>query len=100
MLPFVIIFNLLLTSLNCYLLVQLLKFYGVLKDVTNGLVIIEQQFTEMFAIVPPMLLKGQKNTSQLREYYQKLLRQVTIIQTLVKTLKLFWKLRYRNKFRT
>ncbi len=92
MLLFVILFNLLLTLLNCYLLVQLLKLYGFLKNVTDGLTIIEQQFNEILTVTPVMLLKGQKNTSQLRQYYQKLLRQLTIIQTVVKTIKLFWKL--------
>ena len=92
MLLFVIIFNLLLTLLNCYLFVQLFKFYAVLKKVTDGLTIMEQQFNQTLTVTPVMLLKGKKNTSQLRQYYQKALRQFTIMQTVVKSLKLFWKL--------
>ncbi|MDJ0509991.1 MAG: hypothetical protein QNJ64_12155 [Crocosphaera sp.] len=73
---------------------QLLKLYAFLKNITDGLTIIEQKCNEVLTVTPVMFLKGKQNTAQLRQSYQEILRKLTIMQTVVKIVKLFWGLYY------
>ncbi|ACB50641.1 conserved hypothetical protein [Crocosphaera subtropica ATCC 51142] len=95
MLLFVILFNLVITCINCYLAVKLWQLYGSLKQITYQLTNIEQQMNELFSLAPDLMLKGQQGTVQLRQFYQKFLVQLAIAQRVFETVKLLWKVWYR-----
>ncbi len=95
MLLFVILFNLVITCINCYLVVKLWQLYGSLQQITDQLTNIEQQVGELFSLTRNQILKGQQETAQLRQYYQTLHIQLAIAQKMLRTLKLFWTIGYR-----
>ncbi len=95
MLLFVIILNLVLTFINCFLVVKIWKLYCFLKNVTYQLTYIEQQLDEIFSVAPDLILRGQQGASQLRKNYQKLLIQLKISQNVFRSLKFLGNLWYR-----
>ena len=95
MLLFIIIFNLVITCINCYLLLKLWKLYNSLKKITSDLINLEEQINELFSILPDLILRGQQGTTQLRQFYQTFLRQLAIAQRLFRRLRLLLKIWYR-----
>lgn len=95
MLLFIIIFNLVITCINCYLVVKLWQLYGSLQQITEQLTNIEQEVGELFPLTRDQILKRQQETAQLRQYYQTLLVQVAIAQKVLQTLKFLWQVWYR-----
>ncbi|MDJ0662307.1 MAG: hypothetical protein QNJ42_22885 [Crocosphaera sp.] len=95
MLLFVIIFNLVITGINCYLVIKLWQLYSDLKEVTHQLTKIERQIPQTLALIREQIFGGQQKTAQLRELYQQFLRQVVIAQRLFRRLKWLWKVWYR-----
>ncbi len=95
MLLFIIIFNLVITGINCYLVLQLWKLYDFLKKITSDLIELEQQMNELLAEVPDLILEGQQQTVQVRQFYQRFLIQLGTAQKIFKRLKLVWKVWYR-----
>ena len=95
MLLFIIIFNLVITVINCYLLLQLWKLYDFLKKITLDLIELEQQMNELLAEVPALILEGQEKMVQVRQLYQRFLVQLGTAQRIFKRLKLVWKVWYR-----
>lgn len=91
MLLFVIIFNLIITCINCYLVVKLWQLYGSLQQITYQLSNIEQQLGELFSVNRDLLIRGQQKTAQLRQYYQTFVIQIAIAQRLLRQLKLLWR---------
>ncbi len=95
MLLFIIIFNLFITCINCYLLLKLWKLYNSLKKITSDLINLEAQINELFSVLPDLILRGQQGTTQIRQFYQKLLKQLAIGQKLFRRLRLLLKIWYR-----
>ncbi|WP_107669092.1 hypothetical protein [Cyanothece sp. BG0011] len=95
MLLFVIIFNLIITCINCYLVVKLWQLYGSLQQITYQLNNIEQQLGELFALNRDLIVRGQQGTAQLRQYYRSFVIQIAIAQKVLRTLKLLWRVWYR-----
>ncbi len=95
MLLFIIILNLVITCISCYLVLQLWKVYNFLKKITSELIELEQQMNELLAEVPNLILAGQQQTIQVRQFYQKFLIQLGTTQRIFKRLKLLWTVWYR-----
>ena len=95
MLLFIIIFNLFITFINCYLLLKLWILYNSLKKITSDLIHLEKQINELFSVLPDLVLRGQEKTAELREFYQRFLRQLAIAQKLFRNLQLLLKIWYR-----
>ncbi|MDJ0579843.1 hypothetical protein [Crocosphaera sp.] len=95
MLFFIIIFNLFITFINCYLLLKLWVLYNSLKKITSELINLEKQLNQLFYILPDLVLKGQEKTAELRQFYQKFLRQLAIAQKLFRNLQLLLRIWYR-----
>ncbi len=95
MLLFIIVFNLFITFINCYLLLKLWVLYNSLKKITSDLINLEKQLNELFSVLPDLVLKGQEKTAELRQFYQKFLRQLAIAQKLFRNLQLLLSIWYR-----
>ena len=95
MLLFIIIFNLVITCINFYLVLKLWILYNSLKKITSDLTNLEQQINELFSVLPDIILKGQQGTAQLRQFYQRFLKQLAIAQRLFRNLRLLLKIWYR-----
>ncbi|MDJ0597461.1 MAG: hypothetical protein QNJ37_01240 [Crocosphaera sp.] len=95
MLLFVIIFNLVITCINCYLVFKLWQSYLSLQQLTYQLTDIEQQLNKLLSASPDLILRGQQRTAQLRKLYKKFLMQLAIAQKVFRSLKFVWKVWYR-----
>ncbi|MDJ0729073.1 MAG: hypothetical protein QNJ33_03690 [Crocosphaera sp.] len=95
MLLFIIIFNLVITCINCYLVLKLWKLYNSLKKITHDLIHLEEQINELFSLVPDVILRGQQGMAGLRQFYQKFLIQLGMVQKVFRNLKLLLKVWYR-----
>ena len=95
MLFLIIIFNLFITCINCYLLLKLWVLYNSLRKITSDLINLEKQIDELFSVLPYLVLRGQEITAELRQFYQRFLRQLAIAQKLFRNLQLFLKIWYR-----
>ena len=94
MLFLIIIFNLFITCINCYLLLKLWVLYNSLRKITSDLIHLEKQIDELFSVLPYLVLRGQETTAELRQFYQRFLRQLAIAQKLFRNLQLFLKIWY------
>lgn len=97
MLLFVIVFNLILTLFNCYLVWQLWKLTCYLGKVTRQLIKIEQQVHQIFSPAPAVMLQVQAGTSECRDSYQHFIRQLEKLQTVVSLMRLLFKFWQRQK---
>ena len=96
MLLFVICFNLSLTLLNLYLVLRLLRLRQYLKCTTQRLIRLEKCSHRLLAPLPPNLTHAKQGTIQFRKSYQKLSRQLMLLQGLLQSLQvinLIWKRR-------
>ena len=96
MLFFVICFNLSLTLLNLYLVLRLLQLRQYLKCTTKRLIRLEKCSHRLLAPLPQSLTQAKQGTIQLRKSYQKLSRQLMLLQGLLQSLQvinLIWKKR-------
>ena len=91
MLLFIIIFNLVITCINFYLVLKLWILYTSLKKITSDLTNIEVQINELFSQAPGIILRGQRGTAQLRQLYLRFLQQLAIAQKLLRNFKLLLK---------
>ena len=97
MLLFVIVFNLILTLFNCYLVWQLWKLTCYLQKATRQLIKIEQQIHRIFDPAPDFILQVQTGTSEYRDNYQHFVRQLKKIQQVLGLMQLLFKLWQRQK---
>ena len=95
MLLFIIAFNLVITCINCYLVIKLWTLYDSLKKITSDLISLEQQIDELFSGIRNLMLKGQNKTVKVRQIYQKFIIQLAIAKTLLRNLRLLLKIWYR-----
>jgi hypothetical protein len=96
MLLFVICFNLSLTLLNLYLVLRLLRLRQYLKCTTKRLIRLEKCSHRLLAPLSPNLNQAKQGTIQFRKSYQKLGRQLILLQGLLQSLQvinLIWKRR-------
>ncbi|MGK7880920.1 MAG: hypothetical protein AB4060_12585 [Crocosphaera sp.] len=76
-------------------MLKLWVLYNSLKKITSDLINLEKQLNELFSVLPDLVLKGQEKTAELRQFYQKFLRQLAIAQKLFRNLQLLLRIWYR-----
>lgn len=76
MIIFIIIFNLLITLINIYLVLKIWKLRQLLMNVTDALQKSEVNARILFKLSPKLLLKQQKKLLDRRKNYQKLKIQI------------------------
>jgi hypothetical protein len=80
---FVIIFNLLLTGMNCFLIVKVWQLRQTLGGVTQTLSNLDRDIYNIFHPAPPIIDRGQAGIHNLREVCQKKQRQIEQIQQIL-----------------
>ncbi|MEA5533158.1 hypothetical protein [Crocosphaera sp. XPORK-15E] len=98
MLLFVILFNLVLTLINFYLVWQLGKLSHLLQKVTYRLTILEQRIHVIFYTAPEIILRGQEGTNHLRKSYQSLNIQLIKLQQIISLLNFLLRILPQKRF--
>ncbi len=92
MLAFVILANVLLTLLNCYIAFRLYRLRRTLIRVRVTLTRVEQRIHRIFASAPAFVFKGQQGTHSLHQSYQRLAFQLAGLQQSLMTVALIFRL--------
>jgi hypothetical protein len=100
MVTFVVIFNLLLTLVNLYIVFRLWKLWRLLVRITETLTRVERRLHAIFYPAPAFVLQGQTEASHLRQTYQKLeyqLQQLQQVITFINVVAILWQRQLTHK---
>ena len=92
MLTFVVIFNLLITLLNLWIIWKIFQMRRMLRRITETLAHIEQRVHSVLYPAPELILRGQTGTHYLRERYLVLEQQLQRLSNILSLLRLGFKL--------
>ncbi|MEA5510051.1 hypothetical protein VB715_09770 [Crocosphaera sp. UHCC 0190] len=98
MLLFVILFNLVLTLINFYLVWQLRKLSHFLQKFTYQLTRLEQRIHVIFHPAPEIILKGQEGTIYLKKRYQSLKIKLLRLQQALSVLNFLLRILPQKRF--
>ena len=96
MLTFVVIFNLLITLLNLWIIWKIFQMRRVLRRITATLAHIEQRVQAVLYPAPELILRGQTGTRYLRERYLILEQQLQQLNNILSFLRFGFKLWQRQ----
>ena len=99
MLTFVVIFNLLITLLNLWIIWKIFQMRQVLRRITEALAHIEQRVHAVLYPAPELILRGQTGTHYLRERYLVLGQQLQQLNKILSLLRLgftLWQWRVKS----
>jgi hypothetical protein len=99
-LTFVVIFNLLITLLNLWIIWKIFQMRQVLRKITETLAHIEQRVHSVLYPAPELILRGQTGTYYLRKRYLVLEQQLQQLSNIFSLLRLgfqFWQWQSRSK---